>query len=309
VPAQGPVSPRARRRGHLSAQHGRPGADGPFPALTVGRLRYATPGRWRSARPLALALATMVLVLGVTLGGCSAPLKSPSGPPRVLFSDSFSSGNWCKYNRVQNVFYTGKACDYVKQSYALTLDNGAARFEVRPGDSIGGGLGGGERSELSQDSTDWQAHEGDRWHVHERLRLAPDFKPGNSWTILTQFHAGSGSPPLSLQLTPDGALTLHSAGKAGQVNLAAGLGDRVLINANDFMKMRGQWFEVDLDIQWSQDVHKGGTAASINGETVAPWRAQKTMSSDRCYWKGGIYRAPSDSTLVMWMNQVQIAAG
>jgi hypothetical protein len=32
------------------------------------------------------------------------------------------------------------------------------------------------------------------------------------------------------------------------------------------------------------------------------------MASGRCYWKGGIYRAPTDSTAVLWMDDLRITA-
>jgi hypothetical protein len=185
--------------------------------------------------------------------------------------------------------------------------DGAARFEVRPGDSPGGGLGGGERSEISQDSASWQASEGDEWYVQERLRLAGNFTPGR-WTIITQFHAGSDSPPLSLQVSRKGALILRSSGKAGDGNEAAGKGDRELVSADVFKGMRGQWFDVDLHVRWSNRPNLGGTEAYVDGQRVAPWREQRTMASSRIYWKAGIYRAPTDSTEVLWLDDLVISA-
>jgi hypothetical protein len=249
---------------------------------------------------VAVAVAVAMAMRSSPPGG-----GAPAGST-VLFSDSFDDGRWCEYHRVQNRFYSGRACRYDNASYALRSDGGAARFEVRPGDSIGGGLGGGERSEISQDSASWQAHEGNEWFVHERLRLAEDFRPGR-WTIITQFHSGSGSPPLSLQVTPNGALILHSGGAAGDVNEAAGRGDRVLVPAEAFRRMRGQWFEVTLHVRWSNSAGAGGTEAYVDGKRVAPWRSQQTMASSRIYWKGGIYRAPTDSTEVMWMDDLVIS--
>jgi hypothetical protein len=232
--------------------------------------------------------------------------RGPSGST-VLFSDSFSDGRWCDYHRIQNTYYSDPACGYHNNAYALREDGGAARFEVRPGDSPGGGLGGGERSELSQDSASWQAHPGDEWFVQMRLRLAEDFRPGR-WTILTQFHAGHGPPPLCLKVDDYGALVLDSAGHAGDTNQAAGKKDRVLIPAASFMGMRGQWFDVNLHVRWSNRVAKGGTEVYIDGALVAPWRSQRTMVSNRIYWKGGIYRAPQDATHVVWMDDLVISA-
>jgi hypothetical protein len=262
-------------------------------------------------RRVALGLGAAVLVGALAVFAIDEPSEPPAvrvpEGSTVLFSDSFDDGDWCDYHRVQNHYYSDPACDYDNDSYALREDDGAARFEVRRGDKGGGGLGGGERSELSQDSASWQASPGDEWFVHMRLRLNENFRPGR-WTILTQFHAGEGSPPLCLKVDDDGALVLDSAGHAGDTNQEAGKKDRVLVPAESFMRMRGEWFDVDLHVRWSNRVAEGGTEVYINGELVAPWRSQRTMLGDRIYWKGGIYRAPTDSTHVLWMDDLRITS-
>jgi hypothetical protein len=276
----------------------------PAPAATrrrVGRLPVAVAAGFAVAVVIVVALALTSGPAGTPTGG-----RGPSGKT-VLFSDTFSDGQWCNYNRVQNVDYSDPACGYHNDSYALRVEDGAARFEVRPGDSPGGGLGGGERSEISQDSAPWQAAEGDEWFVQERIRLAEDFTTSGRWAIITQFHAGSGPPPLTLQVSRRGKLILRSSGKAGDVNDDAGKGDRELIPADTFKEMRGRWFDVNLHVRWSKDPDVGGTEAYINGELVAPWRAQRTMSSSRIYWKAGIYRSPADRTQVMWLDDVVIS--
>ena len=269
-------------------------------------------GRRAIAAGLAIAVAAIAAIAVATSGPDKRPdaqveTQVPTGS-KVLFSDSFDDEDWSDYHRVQNSFFAKRASKYDSDSYALRTDDGAARFEVRSGDAPGGGLGGGERSELSQDSASWQAEEGDEWFVHERLRLSEDFEPGR-WTIITQFHSGKGSPPLSLQVDRDGALILASGGKAGDANEDDGKGDRTLVPAEDFMRMRGEWFEVTLHVRWSNDGDEGGTEAYVDGERVAPWREQRTMASDRIYWKGGIYRAPTDSTMVLWMDDLVISSG
>jgi hypothetical protein len=52
----------------------------------------------------------------------------------------------------------------------------------------------------------------------------------------------------------------------------------------------------------------GGVEAYVDGERVAPWRVQQTMASPRIYWKAGIYRAPTDSTQVLWLDDLVISA-
>lgn len=272
----------------------------------------ARPPRKRHPIAATIAAAVAVTVAVVVVLGSPSPEPVPPVSPgphgsTVLFSDTFSDSNWCGYNRVQNHRYTGPACGYHDTSYSLRSVDGAARFEVRPGDSPGGGLGGGERSEISQDSASWQAGEGDEWYVHERLRLGKGFTSGR-WTIITQFHAGSDSPPLSLQVSQKGALILRSSGKAGDQNVAAGKGDRELVPAETFLRMRGQWFDVDLHVRWSNDPHVGGTEVHVDGQLVAPWRTQRTMASSRIYWKAGIYRAPTDSTQILWLDDLVISA-
>jgi len=283
---------------------------------SAGPKRWFNPYWVTVAIGAVMAVAVAVVVVAIQSSGTGTgndtgrtPQSIPGAPSgsTVLFSDTFSDGKWCDYNRVQNRHYSDPACGYHNKSYSLRVVDGAARFEVRPGDSPGGGLKGGERSEISQDSASWQAKEGDEWYVHERLRLDSHFTPGR-WTILTQFHAGSGPPPLSLQMTREGALVLRSSGKAGDVNKAAGGRDRVLVPADAFMGMRGHWFDVDLHVRWSNRRHVGGTEAYINGKRVAPWQEWRTMASSRIYWKAGIYRTPTDSTQVLWLDDLVISA-
>jgi hypothetical protein len=220
---------------------------------------------WAGGAAIVVAVA-IVVAIAVTGPGEPPSGRGPSGKS-VLFSDSFSDGRWCEYHRIQNRYYSDPACGYHNTSYALREDGGAARFEVRPGDAGGGGLGGGERSELSQDSASWQAAPGDEWFVQMRLKLAEDFRSGE-WTILTQFHSGSGSPPLCLKVDQRGALVLDSAGHAGDRNQEAGKKDRVLIPAKSFMRMRGQWFDVNLHVRWSNRVAEGGTEVYIDSTQV-----------------------------------------
>jgi Polysaccharide lyase len=265
-------------------------------------------GRATVVRRTVLGVGAAILVAAAAAVAIDEPPPPPVRAPDgsiVLFADSFDDDDWCDYHRVQNRYYSDPACDYDNDSYALREDDGAARFEVRPGDAGGGGLGGGERSEISQDSASWQASPGDEWVVQMRLRLSEDFRPGR-WTILTQFHSGEGSPPLCLKVDDDGALVLDSAGHAGDTNREAGKKDRELVPAESFMDMRGEWFDVELHVRWSNRVAEGGTEVSINGELVAPWRSQRTMLGDRIYWKGGIYRAPTNSTHVLWMDDLRI---
>ena len=266
------------------------------------------PRRTRRAVAAGIAIVVAVAVaISFAVSDTGPDRREPTGS-KVLFSDSFDDGRWSDYRRVQNSFFAGRASKYDNDSYALRMNDGAARFEVRPGDAPGGGLGSGERSEISQDSAPWQAEEGDEWIVRERLRLGKNFEPGR-WTIITQFHSGEGSPPLSLQVARSGALILASSGDAGDANEADGRGDRILVPAADFMRMRGEWFEVTLHVRWSESSADGGTEAFVDGKLVAPWRAQQTMASPRIYWKGGIYRAPTDSTHVLWLDDLEITAG
>jgi hypothetical protein len=278
-------------------------------------------------RGLLLVLAAVVVVAAVVVGlavNTGGRKPSPPSPPsatggrgpsggKLLFADAFAKADWCNFARVQTVHYSDKACGYRNNHYSLAYDpkaggNGAVRFTVRPGDSIGGGLGSGERAELSQDSAPWQAREGDEWWVQERIKVSARFKPGDGWLILTQFHAGVDSPPLSLQVGGNGALLLASGGNAADVNGRAGLRDRVLVPAKQFMAARGRWFDVDIHVVWSNDPDVGGTEAYVDGSRVAPWRNQQTMTSDRIYFKCGIYRAPSRTTTVLWIDDLRITA-
>src|SRR5690242_19950596 len=100
----------------------------------------ARPPRERHPVAATIAAAVAVTVAVVVVLGSPGPEPAPPvsrGPhgSRVLCSDTISGSNWCGYNRVQNQKYTGPACGYHDTSYTVRSVDGAARFEVRPGDS------------------------------------------------------------------------------------------------------------------------------------------------------------------------------
>jgi hypothetical protein len=263
-----PVQPEPRERDRMPASALRPPSD-------LGAL----------LEPLAPLAPVEPLVRSVV----------PSGLTK-LFADSFDGG-FGSWSTCQNAFMNSGCEDIGSAGHALGLVDGlsggkAAKFVVRPGDVPD--FGGGERSEVAAHEDAMLTRSGDeRWYEFS-LRFAEDFPDpvDGSWFIVMQWHSGSGSPPLALEVSPDGEL--YVGGEGGPKKVIGPV-------------RRGEWVNYALNVGFGSS---GFVEAWENGERTVERHERQTMSSDENYFKMGIYRGnEDDSTAEVWFDDLRVYAG
>lgn len=182
----------------------------------------------------------------------------------------------------------------------------AIRFELRNGDIAANG----HRSELSGDGAGWQFHEGDERWLQYRIKFDAAWKPGTTgdFNLITQMHAGSGSPPLSIQVRDDGALMLEDANTAKDNNSAAGIGWKVILPGSEWYAKRGTWMDLNLHVKFSNTIDNGGAQVFIDGVERVPWHKRQTMASSRCYLKIGNYRHDQPETNIVYFDDLRLTS-
>lgn len=236
--------------------------------------------------------------------------RGPSGAT-LVFADNFDGGFDCggAWMYESNQEYSGPCTGHASGTATrLTFPAGsgydgtgsAARFEVRPGDLASNG----ERSEIDTGSGSGANifHEGDNCYLQERIKIGPGIDPAsqisttaNNFYILNQWHAGSGSPPLTLQIRPDGSLSVGSNG-VGTVPYKPIVAKYVA----------DQWYDIDIHFIMSNDPSIGGVEAWLNGQQVVPWTPGRTMGDADSYLKIGQYRSHRDYTGVVYFDDMRL---
>lgn len=244
-------------------------------------------------------------------GGSTSGDRGPTGTTAV-WSQDFEQGLDCSvWTRMQNndTASTSSACADVPQwgtprgSFPSGSGYGgghAFRSEVDPGDLSANG----ERSELSGDGASWIFHEGDEGFLQERIKVEPGMDPAEQnpgatlFYIFNQWHAGSGSPPFSLQLGGDGGLWLKHGG-------AGTIADREILTPSEFTP--GTWFDIDIHFKMSINASTGGAEVYVNGAKKVSWDAGATMADADSYLKIGQYRNKRDFTGVVYFDDVALS--
>jgi hypothetical protein len=230
----------------------------------------------------------------------TAPPPPPPGDvqvgSRLVFDGDFDSGNLSQYTNLQtrdrNGSPSGGYCTYS----ACVRDGGpghttAARIEVRDGDIPN--FGGGERAELRAPGVADVRPGDERWYQFS-LRFDDQFtNPNGDWFIVMQWHAGSGSPPLALEVSRSGVLQFANNRTGARTNIGA--------------IQRGVWVDYVLHVK-----HATGSGALaeawVNGAKTATHR-HPNMASSSSYLKLGIYRDRDDSgNDTVWHDGLTITA-
>lgn len=227
----------------------------------------------------------------------------PVGPTQEFLGD-FSTGNFSQYSNIQNVVRNGSASGYDQSHYSARVEAAgtghpnAFRCEVRGGDVA---LGvGGSRCEIRTSSTlNWE--EGDeRWFefsikFHESF---PTPGPSTSWCIPLQFHAGTGSPPVCLNIPQSG----QYAGTLTLENHAISL-PVLPVGPLD----KGKWVDYVLHVKFSNDATIGFVEMWRNKIKVVNKTFRKTMNSAENYLKVGLYRDTDETgTMILYHDSMRI---
>lgn len=256
------------------------------------------------APPTSAAGATVRRVPSTsTTTGPAAPARPvvPVGKKSVFVGD-YSTGNLSQWDMCQGKFINNPCGTRSSINYALNvIKDGlragvpAAKFVVRDGDVPD--FGGGERSEVSDSSPGALTHEGDeRWYQWS-MKFPENFEnPQGGWFIVMQWHAGSGSPPLAINISNDGTVDV---GGDGVDHPKRTLGP----------VRRGQWVDYTLHVKFSRDSDVGFVEGWENGVKTVQKTNRATMSSDENYLKQGIYRDSDDSgTAEVWLAGFKVTS-
>lgn len=215
-----------------------------------------------------------------------------AAPAGRLFTGDFETGDLSQWQTCQSVVRNGPCTNYPAH-YSMQVVTSpvrqgsyAGRFELRDGDVPN--FGGGERAEVNIDVPLTGATEGaDGWYQWS-TQFGPNF-PVQGWgAVLSQFHSGKGSPPVSMDTvgTNRWGLTLYG----GTVVWSTPLNP-------------GSWQDIKLHIRWSTKAATGyielwhnNVQQTFTGTSCAipqfPTRcASATLASKKgSYFKQGYYR-------------------
>ena len=227
------------------------------------------------------------------------PPMPRAGEPTVpvgshqLFVGDYESGDFSQWDICQTAT-TNSGCrsfargDRTMQIVQDDVRQGryAARFDIQPGDVPD--FGGGERAEVRSDAAGAVVHEGDeRWYQWS-MKFPADFQnPTGVWFIVMQWHAGSGSPPLAINIGDDGNVQIGGDGLKGEGRQTLG------------PVRRGEWVDYTLHVKFSRDHDGGFVEGWENGRQTVPRTARASMTSDENYLKQGIYRDTGPATSVL----------
>ncbi|MDT7743316.1 MAG: hypothetical protein QOE59_2394 [Actinomycetota bacterium] len=267
------------------------------------RRRAGRGGSIRAGRALTgAALGCAVLALGGGLAVAApapapAPAPTPAAVPvgsRVLFVGDYETGTFGQWGTCQSAVTNSSCASVGRGNRTMRIVSGAdahqgkyaAEFDLGPGDVPD--FGGGERTEVRSDAAGALTHEGDeRWYQWS-MKFPTDFKnPTGVWFIVMQWHAGSGSPPLAINISDSGAVQIGGDGVMSAPKKTLG------------PVRRGQWVDYTLHVKFSRNARTGFVEGWENGRQTVPKTARATMTSSENYLKQGIYRDTGPKTSVV----------
>ncbi len=207
-------------------------------------------------------------------------------PTNVLARLGFESGDLSSWQLVQRA-----SEDRIRVvDSPVTAGSRAARFEVRPGDDVGGA-----RAELGY--TNNMASEGQERTYSWSTLLPSDYPIVDKWQDIVQWkNEGTGTPPLQIGIRGD------------QIGLAGG----PQVNYRWPWKTtleRGKWLDFTVRIKWSSNAQVGWVEAWYEGQKVLERYPMATLYPGlENYFKLGLYRDSSISqTGVVFHDAVVIS--
>lgn len=192
------------------------------------------------------------------------------------------------------------------RSFRIRREGGALRPEIVP---LPPRTGGGHALDLSSATTTPGAradraeititsgiHFGDRWFLGLRVFIPEGVPDPKTWHLFMQCHqAGTATPPpLSLNLTHDGAIALVTRGTRDPY--------RVLWST---AATRGVWHRIVLAFEMEEAgrirLWYAGTEV-LSSNDLSVWRGGEA----RCTLKAGLYRGPSPDPFRMILDDVAL---
>jgi hypothetical protein len=157
-------------------------------------------------------------------------------------------------------------------------------------------MGGGERSEVALVGPS-DVRSGDQRWYHFSLLFEEEPRPNGRFLIIMQWHGGDGPPALAIGVNERGELVLENH-RASDTQRSIGV------------PVIGRWASYAVKVIFSRWPADGGVEVWRDGRLVVPWQERSTLSSDRSYFKVGLYRDSGDSSgrLVMWLGDLRIVA-
>lgn len=225
-------------------------------------------------------------------GGTSSVIPASA---TLLGTLNFDTGNFSQWGTIQCDGYNASASGWGGGRPLAIVNDGtghgsAARYEVRSGDSAASG----ERSEARAGS----AHnvvEGDERYYSWSTKFNAGFpSPTGGWCIVMQWHAGDGSPPLAIEYSTSGQLTIG--------NNRSGENYRLNVAPAD----PGNWHDYVLHAKFSNSSSTGFIRMWRDGAEVLPKTFRKTMASSSNYLKMGLYRGPMSGTQIVFHDGLLI---
>lgn len=211
----------------------------------------------------------------------------------LVFDGDFDTGDLSQYSNVQAEGINGSPDDYCGRVCVVNDGAGhetAAKFILQPGDDAGNGDPGGNRTELRVGDAGDVVSGDERWYEFA-LKFDESFTaPDSDWFIVMQWHAGDGSPPLTLSVDSDGTLQFTN-NRTGDVTP---IGE---INP-------GVWTNYVVHVQFSEG-DDGVAEAWVNGTKTAT-HTTPNMASGSNYLKLGMYSGGIDNEEVLFYDDLQI---
>jgi hypothetical protein len=183
-------------------------------------------------------------------------------------------------------------------------DNRTLRFELRPGDvwsKVDSPTR--ERSEIAGTT---QFPQGAPIHVSYRFQVEPGAPNRAKWLVIGQFHQGpndSWSPPFDVELVGEKmSVKINDAGRSAN----AWSKYRTLYTDRQAI-VRGQTYTMQIDARF--DLVNGRLRVARDGVTLVDYSGPlgyQGMGS--VYWKQGVYRAASNTTIAVGYSNLSITA-
>jgi hypothetical protein len=192
------------------------------------------------------------------------------------------------------------------QSWSLTSPAAnTLRFEVRPGDVWSAvDPSSKERSEIAGTTTYAQ---GTNLHVGYGFNVEPGQANNASWLVVGQFHqtaADGFSPPFEIDLVGDKmSITVAEGGNSGG---SWSQYHTLYTDAQDIV--RGHTYQMQIDADF--DPVNGHLSVVRDGVTLVNYSGPLGYSGmGDTYWKEGIYRAASNTTLATDYSNLSVTTG